>query len=93
MRSAVVADRQAGASWAQIGAGLGITAEAARYGRLRFHYNDELSFGMRRSEPSTSANYARRSEAAAPPWFSTAAARGRALAALGERNWKPSWPN
>lgn len=33
----ICADRQAGASWAQIGAGLGISAEAARgrFGRTR----------------------------------------------------------
>ncbi|MEV6655187.1 hypothetical protein [Streptomyces sp. NPDC051219] len=30
VRSAVAADRRAGASWAQIGAGLGISGEAAR---------------------------------------------------------------
>lgn len=55
VRLAVMADRQAGASWAQVGVGLNISADAARacYGRLRFHYNDELSFGMRRSEPLT----------------------------------------
>ncbi|MEV7995839.1 hypothetical protein AB0O67_29280 [Streptomyces sp. NPDC086077] len=37
VRAAVWADRQAGASWAQIGAGLGISAEAARgrFGRVR----------------------------------------------------------
>ncbi|MFI9542536.1 hypothetical protein ACIHAR_00880 [Streptomyces sp. NPDC052016] len=37
VHSAVLADRRAGASWAQIGAGLGISAEAARgrYGRTR----------------------------------------------------------
>ncbi|MET7565308.1 hypothetical protein ABZS95_34955 [Streptomyces sp. NPDC005479] len=37
VRTAVLADRQAGASWAQIGAGLGISAEAARsrFGRSR----------------------------------------------------------
>ncbi|MEU8834325.1 hypothetical protein [Streptomyces sp900116325] len=37
VRAAVLADRQAGASWAQIGAGLGISAEAARsrFGRSR----------------------------------------------------------
>ncbi|MFB7225894.1 hypothetical protein ACWD4L_32790 [Streptomyces sp. NPDC002596] len=37
VRAAVLADRQAGASWAQIGAGLGISAEAARsrFGRNR----------------------------------------------------------
>ncbi|MET7391580.1 hypothetical protein ACFYPT_41735 [Streptomyces sp. NPDC005529] len=37
VRAAVLADRQAGASWAQIGAGLGISAEAARsrFGRIR----------------------------------------------------------
>ncbi|MFJ6121481.1 hypothetical protein [Streptomyces sp. NPDC092129] len=37
VRAAVRADRQAGASWAQIGAGLGISAEAARgrFGRTR----------------------------------------------------------
>ncbi|MFI0421703.1 hypothetical protein [Spongiactinospora sp. 9N601] len=40
VRLAVLADRQAGASWAQVGAGLGISADAARrrYGRLRFHW-------------------------------------------------------
>ncbi|MEW1681710.1 hypothetical protein [Streptomyces sp. NPDC093594] len=39
VRAAVRADRQAGASWAQIGAGLGISAEAARsrFGRMRGH--------------------------------------------------------
>lgn len=37
VRAAVLADRQAGASWTQIGAGLGISAEAARsrFGRMR----------------------------------------------------------
>ncbi|MFE6806614.1 hypothetical protein ACFVEN_33880 [Streptomyces sp. NPDC057681] len=37
VRAAVLADRQAGASWAQIGVGLGISAEAARsrFGRSR----------------------------------------------------------
>ncbi|MFJ5779894.1 hypothetical protein [Streptomyces sp. NPDC093094] len=37
VRAAVLADRRAGASWAQIGAGLGISAEAARarFGRAR----------------------------------------------------------
>lgn len=37
VRSAVLADREAGASWAQIGAGLEISAEAARarFGRTR----------------------------------------------------------
>lgn len=37
VRAAVLADRQAGASWSQIGAGLGISAEAARsrFGRIR----------------------------------------------------------
>ncbi|WP_199814123.1 hypothetical protein [Streptomyces sp. NRRL F-5135] len=37
VRAAVVADRRAGVSWEQIGAGLGISAEAARsrFGRLR----------------------------------------------------------
>ncbi|WP_461715506.1 hypothetical protein [Streptomyces sp. DSM 41036] len=37
VRAAVLADRRAGASWAQIGAGLGISAEAARarFGRTR----------------------------------------------------------
>lgn len=37
VRAAVLADRRAGASWAQIGAGLGISAEAARsrFGRSR----------------------------------------------------------
>ncbi|MDX3766400.1 MULTISPECIES: DUF6233 domain-containing protein [unclassified Streptomyces] len=37
VRLAVLADRRAGASWAQIGAGLGISAEAARgrFGRVR----------------------------------------------------------
>ncbi|WP_327419819.1 hypothetical protein OG763_00615 [Streptomyces sp. NBC_01230] len=37
VRAAVRADRQAGASWAQIGAGLNISAEAARsrFGRSR----------------------------------------------------------
>ncbi|MGS2586679.1 hypothetical protein [Streptomyces hebeiensis] len=37
VRAAVVADRRAGASWEQTGAGLGISAEAARsrFGRLR----------------------------------------------------------
>ncbi|WP_158716110.1 hypothetical protein [Streptomyces sp. NRRL B-24720] len=37
VRAAVLADRQAGANWSQIGAGLGISAEAARsrFGRIR----------------------------------------------------------
>ncbi|MBT2480066.1 hypothetical protein [Streptomyces sp. ISL-94] len=37
VQAAVLADRRAGASWAQIGAGLGISAEAARsrFGRTR----------------------------------------------------------
>ncbi|MFF7738401.1 MULTISPECIES: hypothetical protein [unclassified Streptomyces] len=37
LRAAVLADRRAGASWEQIGAGLGISAEAARgrFGRVR----------------------------------------------------------
>lgn len=37
VREAVRADRQAGASWAEIGAGLGISGEAARsrFGRTR----------------------------------------------------------
>ncbi|MFF8604049.1 hypothetical protein ACF065_33665 [Streptomyces sp. NPDC015232] len=37
VRAAVLADRRAGAGWAQIGAGLGISAEAARarFGRTR----------------------------------------------------------
>ncbi|WP_030274264.1 hypothetical protein [Streptomyces sp. NRRL B-24484] len=37
VRSAVLADRSAGASWAQIGEGLGISADAARarFGRAR----------------------------------------------------------
>ncbi|GDY69820.1 hypothetical protein SAV14893_092130 [Streptomyces avermitilis] len=37
VRSAVPADRRAGAGWAQIGAGLGISAEGARsrFGRVR----------------------------------------------------------
>lgn len=37
VRWAVLADRRAGASWAQIGAALGISAEAARsrFGRVR----------------------------------------------------------
>ncbi|MFI8008381.1 hypothetical protein [Streptomyces sp. NPDC086010] len=37
VRAAVLADRRAGASWEQIGAGLGVSAEAARsrFGRTR----------------------------------------------------------
>ncbi|KJK47990.1 hypothetical protein [Streptomyces sp. NRRL F-4428] len=37
VRAAVLADRRAGASWAEVGAGLGISAEAARarFGRTR----------------------------------------------------------
>ncbi|MEU0568454.1 hypothetical protein ABZ297_24150 [Nonomuraea sp. NPDC005983] len=60
---AVLADRQAGASWAQVGAGLGISADAARhrYGRLRFHWSPTgPPFGMRRSEPLRTPRRARR---------------------------------
>ncbi|MFH9202067.1 hypothetical protein ACH4KO_31470 [Streptomyces anulatus] len=37
VRAAVLADRRSGASWEQIGAGLGVSAEAARsrFGRTR----------------------------------------------------------
>jgi hypothetical protein len=61
VRLAVLSDRQAGASWAQIGAWLGISADTARrrYARLRFHWSPEgPSFGMRRTEPvRTSRNH------------------------------------